>query len=129
ARLDRAGGGGPGGRGGGAFGGAGNDDDEGVDLSKPITLSAYGEWTKKSGYYTLAPGGKPAPLIFGDEDISQASKAEHADRVIFTRQTFKQSPDYWVSTTGFASPKKVTDANPFIDEYKWGSKVLVDFKN
>ena len=25
-------------------------DSDGVDLSKPVTLSAYGEWTKKSGY-------------------------------------------------------------------------------
>ncbi len=130
-RLDRAGGGGRGGRGGGggAFGAGGDDEDAGIDLSKPLLLSAYGDWTKKSGYYTLAPGAKPAPLIYGDEDIGQASKAEHADRVIFTRQTFSESPDFWLSNGSFASPKKVTDANPFIDEYRWGSKVLVDFKN
>src|SRR5206468_2457439 len=60
-RLDRANGGGRGGRGGGgAFGfGAGTDEDEGIDLSKPVLLSAYGDWTKKSGYYTLAPGARP----------------------------------------------------------------------
>ncbi|MEO7085408.1 MAG: prolyl oligopeptidase family serine peptidase [Gemmatimonadaceae bacterium] len=131
-RLDRAGGGRGGrggGGGGGAFGGAGAEEDEGVDLSKPLLLSAYGEWTKKSGYYTLAPGAKPTPLIYDDEDIGGAVKAEKADKVIFTRQTFKESPDYWLSSTSFASPKKVTDANPFINEYKWGSRVLVDFKN
>jgi dienelactone hydrolase len=130
-RLDRAGGGGRGGRGGGggAFGGANAEEDEGVDLSKPLMLSAYGEWTKKSGYYTLAPGGKPTPLIYDDEDIGQASKAEKADKVIFTKQTFTESPDYWLSNTSFASPAKVTDANPFINEYAWGKRVLVDFKN
>jgi dienelactone hydrolase len=129
-RLDRTTGGRGGrGGGGGAFGGAAADDDEGVDLSKPLLLSAYGEWTKKSGYYTMAPGAKPTPLIYDDEDVGGAVKAEKADKVIFTRQTFKESPDYWLSTTSFASPKKVTDANPFINEYKWGSRVLVDFKN
>jgi dipeptidyl aminopeptidase/acylaminoacyl peptidase len=127
-RLDRAGGGGRGGRG-GAFGGAANDEDEGVDTSKPLLLSAYGEWTKKSGYYTLAPGGKPTPLIYDDAQIGQAQKAEKSDRVLFTKQTFTQSPDLWLSNTSFTSPNKVTDANPFIDEYAWGSKVLVDFKN
>ena len=71
-RLDRAGGGGRGGRGGGAFGGGAADEDDGVDLTKPLLLSAYGEWTKKSGYYTLAPGGKPTPLIYGDEAIGGA---------------------------------------------------------
>src|SRR4029079_4403779 len=49
-RLDRPGGGGRGGRGGGGgFGGANAEDEEGVALSKPLMLSAYGEWTKKSG--------------------------------------------------------------------------------
>jgi dipeptidyl aminopeptidase/acylaminoacyl peptidase len=126
--LDRAGAGGRGGRG-GAFGGAAKDEDEDVDTSKPLLLSAYGEWTKKSGYYTLAPGGKPTPLIYDDAQIGQAQKAEKSDRVLFTKQTFTQSPDLWLSNTSFTSPNKVTDANPFIDEYAWGSKVLVDFKN
>ena len=128
-RLDRPNGGGRGGRGGGAFAVAQNDDDEGIDLSKPLLLSAYGEWTKKSGYYNVSPGGKPTPLIYEDAQISQAQKAEKADRVIFTRQTFSQFPDYWATTTSFSSPTKVTDANPFIDEYRWGKRVLVDFKN
>ena len=129
-RLDRPGGGGRGGRGGGAFGGQANDDDEGVDLSKPLLLSAYGDWTKKSGYYTLAPGAKPTPLIYDDAEIGGVVKAEKSDRVIFTKQTFSMSPDYLVSNTTFSSPKKVTDANPFINEYAWSSgKVLVDFKN
>ena len=68
-------------------------------------------------------------MIYEDESIGGAIKAEHADRTIFTKQTFTQSPDYWTSNASFASPTKVTDANPFIKEYRWGSKVLVDFKN
>jgi dipeptidyl aminopeptidase/acylaminoacyl peptidase len=128
-RLDRPGGGGRGGRG-GAFGAnAGDDEDQGVDLTKPLLLSAYGEWTKKSGYYTLNVGSKPAPLIYDDESIGQAQKATQADRVVFTRQTFSESPDLWVTNTSFASPTKVTNANPFISEYAWGSKKLIDFKN
>ena len=128
-RLDRPNGGGRGGRGGGAFAAAQNDDDPGIDLSKPVLLSAYGEWTKKSGYYTVSPGGKPTPLLYEDAQIGQAQKAEKADRVIFTRQTFSQFPDYWVTNSSFASPTRVTDANPFIDEYRWGKRMLVDFKN
>jgi dipeptidyl aminopeptidase/acylaminoacyl peptidase len=128
-RLDRPGGGRGGRGGGGAFGAQQQDDDEGVDLTKPLLVSAYGEWTKKSGYYTVPPGGKPTPLIYDDEQIGQAQKAEKADRVIFTRQDFAESPDYWTTTTSFASPIKVTDANPFIGEYKWGKRMLVDFKN
>jgi dipeptidyl aminopeptidase/acylaminoacyl peptidase len=127
-RFDRPRSGRGGGGGGGIFG-APTQDDEGVDLTKPLILSAYGDWTKKSGYYQVAQGKAPAPLIYADKQIGGADKATKADRVIFTEQTFTEFPDYWASTTSFASPRKMTDANPQLAEYAWGSKVLIDYTN
>ncbi|HEY7236877.1 MAG TPA: prolyl oligopeptidase family serine peptidase [Gemmatimonadaceae bacterium] len=128
-RLDRRAG--RGGRGGGGIFGAalGGDDEEGLDLTKPVLLSAYGEWTKKTGYWSASPGKTPAPLVWADRQIGQAQKAEKADRVIFTEQTFNEFPDYWVSTSAFASPRKITNANPQLSEYAWGSKVLIEYAN
>ena len=40
-----------------------------IDLTKPITLSAYGEWTKKAGFYELA-GGQLKELVFEDASFS-----------------------------------------------------------
>ncbi|NJD19289.1 MAG: S9 family peptidase, partial [Gemmatimonadetes bacterium] len=111
------------------LGGAPVAEDRGIDLTKPLTLSAYGLWDKKSGYWMLEPGKAPRPLLYEDQAIAQATKAENADRVIFTRQTFREFPDWWTSTTSFASPRKVTDANPFLSEYAWGGKALIDFTN
>jgi dipeptidyl aminopeptidase/acylaminoacyl peptidase len=128
-RLDRQAGG-RGGRGGGAFGfGGASDDDEGIDLTKPLLLSAYGEWTKKTGYYTLTLGKAPQPLVYADKQIGQAQKAQNADRVLFTEQSFTEFPDLWVSNTAFATPAKITNANPQISEYAWGSKKLIDYTN
>ncbi len=124
ARL--SGGGGRGGRGGG--GGSAADDD-GIDTSKPLFMSAYGEWSKKSGYFETVPGQSPKALVWDDKQIGQAVKADSADRVIFTQQTFREFPDYWVSNAKFEAPKKVTDANPFLKEYAWGSKILFSYKN
>jgi dipeptidyl aminopeptidase/acylaminoacyl peptidase len=103
------------------------DDDGSIDTAKPIVLSAYGEWTKKSGYFTLEPGKELRPLIWQDKQISALRKAKNADRVIFTAQTFQEFPDYWTSTTALASPVKVTDANPQQAEYAWGKRILVDY--
>ncbi len=127
-RFDRAPG--AGGRGGGGGGGAAASgaEDEGVDLTKPLTVSAYGEWTKKSGYYTVEPGSTPKPLIWADKNIGSASAAEKGDRVMFTQQSFTESPDVWVTNKSFASPRKITDANPMLGEYAWGTKVLIDYK-
>jgi dipeptidyl aminopeptidase/acylaminoacyl peptidase len=117
--------------GGGRFAFAGGDtEDQGIDLTKPLLLSAYGQWTKKSGYWRLAPGKAPTPLIWDDKMIGDVEKAAKADRVIFTEQTFSEFPDYWVSTTSFGSPRKVTDANPQIKDFAWSAgKVLVDYTN
>lgn len=103
--------------------------DRDADWTDPsgAILSAYGEWTKKSGYFRARPGSDPQPLLFDDEMIRGLVKAEDADRFVFTRQTFREFPDYWVAGAGLASPRKVSDANPQISEFAWGSRVLVDY--
>jgi dienelactone hydrolase len=126
-RLARITGGG--GRGGRVGGGRGGIDEDGVDLSKPLLVSAYGERTKKSGYYEITAGAPPKALIWDDKQIGQALKADSANRVIFTEQTFSEYPDYLVTNDRFTAPQKVTNANPFLTEYAWGSKVLFDYTN
>lgn len=121
ARLDQSGG--RGGRGGG------DEEDAGIDLTKPLLLSAYGEWTKKSGYWQAAPGKAPTAVVYADKSIGQAQKADKADRVVFTQQTFNEFPNWWASNSTFASPKQLTNANPQLADFAWGSKVLVDYSN
>lgn len=100
-----------------------------IDTSKPLLLSANGEWTKKSGYYQLKIGSDPVPLIWEDKSIGRLIKAEKEDRIIFTIQTFVEFPDYWVSDLGFGQPMKITDANPQQAGYRWGRRILVDYEN
>lgn len=110
--------------------GGGDDDDGGIDPSRPLLLSGYGEWTKKTGYWTLDAGGKPETLIWADGNVRVATRAEEADRILFVQETFNEFPDYWVSDTSFRSPRRVTNANPQIDRYAWSSgKVLIDYEN
>lgn len=103
--------------------------DEFIDMKKPLTLTAYGEWTKKTGFYTLAPGKAPVALIYEDRSFGNPVKALNADRVIFTSQTFVDFPDWYASTTAFTTPKKITTANPQQKNYAWGKRVLIDYTN
>lgn len=98
-----------------------------LDTSKPLMLSAYGEWTKKSGYYQVSIGKKPKALRYEDKMIGSITKAKNADRVMFTEQSFVDFPNYWVSDLSFKRPKQITDANPQQSDYKWGKRVLVDY--
>lgn len=100
-----------------------------IDTSKPLMLSAYGEWTKKSGYYSLTMGQQPKVLHYVDKSIGRLNKARQTDRVIFTQETFADYPDYYVSTTALNDMRKVTDANPQQAEYAWGRRILIDYTN
>jgi dipeptidyl aminopeptidase/acylaminoacyl peptidase len=99
-----------------------------INLSKPVTLSAYGQWTKRSGYYELA-GGQLKEFVYEDASYGPPTRAMKADRYLFTRQTFIEFPDLRVSGPGFKDSKKISDANPQQKDYLWGHRLLFDFKN
>jgi len=105
------------------------DDEPFIDLKKTYLLTSYGEWTKKTGYSKLVPGRAPQTLIYDDFSFSRPSKARGAEKYLFTKQTFVDFPDYYVSGNTFTDMKKITDANPQQAEYGWGRSILVDFTN
>jgi acetyl esterase/lipase len=119
-------GGPPGGFGGGRGGNAPRE--KPIDLTKPITLSAYGEWTKKAGFYELA-NGQLKELVYEDAAFGNPAKAARAETFLFTRQTYVEFPDLRVSGPGFKDAKKISDANPQQAEFLWGHRVLFDFKD
>ncbi len=98
------------------------------DLAKPQTLSAYGEWTKKSGYYELA-NGKLKELVYEDAFFGNPVRALKANVFLFTRQTFVEFPDLRVSGPGFGDSKKISDANPQQQDFLWGHRLLFDYTN
>jgi dienelactone hydrolase len=127
--INGAGGGGAGGPGGGGFGGGrgGNTARATIDLTRPVLLSAYGEWTKKAGFYELA-GGQLKELAYEDAAFSNPVKAANADQYLFSRQTFVEFPDLQVSGPSLKDAKKISDANPQQKEYAWGHRLLFDYK-
>ena len=100
-----------------------------IDTSKPLLLAAYGEWTKKSGYYLLDVGSDPKKLVFADKRFGFPRKAKKVDMVLYTIETFEEFPDYYVSELNFKNPIKVTDANPQQKDFVWGHRILVAYIN
>ena len=99
-----------------------------IDLTKPITLSASGEWTKKAGFYELTSAGLKE-LVYEDAAFGNPVRALKADVFLFTRQTFVEFPDLRVSGPGFRESKKISDANPQQAEYMWGHRLLFGYAN
>ncbi len=99
-----------------------------IDLSKAVTLTAYGEYTKKAGFWRLA-GGQLREIVFDDASFSTPVRADRAERYLFTRQTFQEFPDLRVAGADWRDAQKISDANPQHAEYTWGRRVLFDYTN
>jgi len=100
----------------------------GIDLSKPMLIGMYGEWTKKEGLAKVDPAKPGAtPLIWEDAAI-RVTRARDAEVYLLTKGTFRDFPDWYVAGPTLASPRRLTDINPQQKEYAWsaGSR-LVDF--
>ncbi len=98
-------------------------DEKGIDLSEPIYINAYGEWTKKAGIAVIEPNKTARMLMWDDATYTTLLKAKHADVFLYTRETVSEFPDYRVM-----NGPKITDANPQQKEFLWskGSR-LVDY--
>jgi dipeptidyl aminopeptidase/acylaminoacyl peptidase len=107
-----------GGRGGRA-GGAGFED--GVDVTKPLYFSTYGEWTKKEGLARVEPSKPGATSLVLDDAAYNFTKAKDADVFLYTRQTSLDFPNYYVAGPEFKGGRQITDANPQQKEFAWSS--------
>ena len=112
-------------------------DADAIDPARPVYLSLYGPWTKKSGYARLtipaAPNGGSAGrddhLIWTDKRVDRLAKARQADVFAYVAQGFDDSPDVFVGGGDLKSAKQATTTNPFQSTFAWGHSELVDYKS
>jgi dipeptidyl aminopeptidase/acylaminoacyl peptidase len=110
-----------------------------------LLLSLLDERTFASGYAQVdAAGGEPRILFVRDElvngrrlefsgglhDLGRPPlSARHADRYVFSRETFRRFRNLWSSDHGFSRLVQVTDANPQQARYRWGSERLISYRS
>ena len=97
-----------------------------IDLDEPLLLEAYGEWTKKEGFFEL-DGDRLSELTWEDRRFGTPQKAEDAELYLFTAQTFAEFPDLWVTEGSFADRERVSIANAQQDDFLWGHRILFDY--
>jgi dipeptidyl aminopeptidase/acylaminoacyl peptidase len=94
-----------------------------------LLLSAFQRDTKAAGFYRdrLGADRPPERLILQDKQFSRPVQADAAERLLFTRESFQEFPDLWVSGPSFSDMQKVSDVNPQQAEYRWGTAELVEW--
>jgi dipeptidyl aminopeptidase/acylaminoacyl peptidase len=108
-----------------------NPDEDAIDIDKPIAISLFGIWTKKSGYAWLHAANAAAmgSRLWLDKSVTGLGKAKDADVYAYTVQDFDDSPDIFVGPADLATAKPVTSTNPFQAKYAWGRAELIEYKS
>lgn len=98
----------------------------GFDLSQPLYLDAYGEWTKKDGIAVVEPG-KPGArrLSFDHASYGPPIKAQNAPVYLYTRQTYAAPPDYYATNPSFAPGARLTHLGAQQKPFLWTSGTLL----
>jgi dipeptidyl aminopeptidase/acylaminoacyl peptidase len=95
-----------------------------------LLLSSYHNKKKNHGFYTCKLGdGMVARLLEENKKFQFRAKAKKADVLMYTRESFEEFPDLWVTDMAFSSPKKISLVNPQIEEFAWGVPELVEWNS
>jgi dienelactone hydrolase len=107
-----------------------NPEEKGIDFSAPLCVSLQAEWTKKAGIGRIDPGkpGTVTKLLWDDAEFGAVQKAKSGDVIVYTRETHKDYPDYYVTDSTFQNGKKLTNGQPEQDKFLWSAGArLIDY--
>jgi dipeptidyl aminopeptidase/acylaminoacyl peptidase len=90
-------------------------------------LTMFNDITKQGGYFSinLSKASDLKLLVKGDNIYSSLIKARNSDKLIWQKESYKEYRDLWVSDFNLTNAKKLSEANPQMSRYKWGSIELV----
>ncbi len=103
---------------------------EWIGAKDQLLLSSYHDVRKNFGFYTARvdrPGVRK--LLEEDKRFVFRAKAAGADRILYTREDYAEFPDLWVAKPDLSDARKVTDVNPDLGEFAWGTSELVEWNS
>ncbi len=104
------------------------------DVLKPgarLLLRGYHDKEKHDAFYAAELGRSGTEKLYGDggHRLNFLAKAEDAERILFTRESYNEFPDLWISGPDVKEPRKLSTVNPQITDFAWGSPELVEWSS
>ena len=93
----------------------------------PMLLDVFDYKDKYNGLATMKYGSpqSPAMQVLDGHAYTQVRRARDKDVYTWQRANFSETPDIWLSTSEkFATAKQLTEANPQLKDYRWGTARL-----
>ena len=102
-----------------------------VKRGSQMLLDVFDFTDKYNGLATTTYGKsqKPAVSVLDGHAYTQVRKALDKNVYTWQRANFSESPDIWLCTSNdFAKARRLTDANPQMKDYNWGTAQLVKWR-
>ena len=78
---------------------------------------------------TYGKNSAPGIYVLDGHAYTQVKKAQDKNVFTWQRANFSESPDIWLSVNkDFVKAKQLTDANPQMKDYRWGTAQLVKWR-
>ncbi len=101
-----------------------------LESGEKVLVTAYHDLEKHTALYSMKAGAPGVtPIMEGAHKYSLIAKARNADQILFSRQSYTEFPDLWVSDAKFKKPLKLTDVNPQVSDFAWGDAELVEWNS
>ncbi|MGA9115173.1 MAG: prolyl oligopeptidase family serine peptidase [Bacteroidota bacterium] len=94
-----------------------------------LLVSAEHDSLHHVGLYLLPPGGSGGPVRIVEEPrrYTFLARSKGGSAALFTRETYSEFPDLWAGDRWLGKRKRLTEANPRMEEFAWGSAELVEW--
>ena len=99
---------------------------------KPVHFTTFNHTSKKYGYATKDISKKNAKLqMMGEgpytlQEFAIAS-GKKQQTLFYMRENYEDGRDFWMTKDNFKTQQKLTEINPQIKEYNWGTVELVNW--
>jgi len=98
--------------------------------NEKLLLDGYYNLKKNNGFFMLNMKDKKIEsLLEGKKKYRFIKKAKRSDCLLYTRESFKEFPDIWITNLDFSYKKRISNVNPQIKNYLWGEADLVEWRS
>lgn len=95
-----------------------------------LYLTAYHDMKKHTAIYSMTAGtGDLSCIVEEPKKYTLIAKARNADKILFSRESYTEFPDLWITGLKFNRPLKLSDVNPQVADFAWGKAELVEWSS
>ncbi|HOI28706.1 MAG TPA: prolyl oligopeptidase family serine peptidase [Melioribacteraceae bacterium] len=100
------------------------------ESDEEFVLTAFHEKEKFTSLYKLGADRKGVTKILEEQKkFTVIGKAAGSDKLFYSRQSYNEYPDIWVTDLNFRSPEKLTDLNSQLEQFAWGTSQVIEWNS